>query len=423
MKPDSPRRKPSTRASAAAAKPWAQIESGEFYRQLLADLQAAGALTSSGVEYAPYSDAPVDTEVLALMRKTAPAVGKALSSAKPWKSSWPRRSFMRKPAAKSATLELSPATAGSLDVFDMKRTASRADRPCRRSRGRQSQLPGDRATASLDAARRKDIIRNHTATHLLHAALRNSLGKHVQQRGSLVAPDRLRFRLFAPGKSLRERSCAKIADEVNRAILSSTIAYMAKKSRSKKRGAKAPWRSSAKSTATSCGLSSSAAPDDRYSYELCGGVHVGGTAEIGSFVFTSEGSVSAGIRRVEALTGRAASAYFSRQLQIPGTYFRERLGIGARSGGTPRIADLQAGAFGCDSGEIENLRRRQARHDFDSMINESIGKPKRCCGRWSPNSTIRRWNTMREMTDWFRNRESTTASWCSPAISTAGRKS
>ena len=139
---------------------------------------------------------------------------------------------------------------------------------------------------------------------------------------------------------------------------------------------------------------------DRYSYELCGGVHVAATAEIGSFVFTSEGSVSAGIRRVEALTGRAASAYFSRQLQTLGD-IAEQLGS-APDQASQRITDLQS-ELSAAQREIENLRRRQAKHDFDSMINdqlESLNGVKALVAELD-NTPM---ETMREMTDWFRNR-------------------
>ena len=96
------------------------------------------------------------------------------------------------------------------------------------------------------------------------------------------------------------------------------------------------------------------------------------TAEIGSFVFTSEGSVSAGIRRVEALTGRAASAYFSGQLQtLDG--IAEQLGAAPDQVGR-RISDLQ-NELSAAQREIENLRRRQARHDFDNMITRPVGEP------------------------------------------------
>ena len=139
---------------------------------------------------------------------------------------------------------------------------------------------------------------------------------------------------------------------------------------------------------------------DRYSYELCGGVHVGATAEIGSFVFTSEGSVSAGIRRVEALTGRAASAHISQQLQTLDD-------IAGRLGAPPdqasqRIADLQR-ELSAAQREIENLRRRQARHDFDLMLNDKLESMNgmRALVAQLDNTPM---ETMREMTDWFRNR-------------------
>ena len=171
---------------------------------------------------------------------------------------------------------------------------------------------GDRGTAALDRARRKDITRNHTATHLLHAALRNQLGNHVQQKGSLVAPDRLRFDFSHPEK-VSTKELAAIAAEVNSAILSNYAVRDENKSleQARREGAMALFGEKYGETVRTVIIGSA---DDRYSYELCGGVHVGSTAEIGSFVLTSEGSVSAGIRRVEALTGRAANTHLSHYL-------------------------------------------------------------------------------------------------------------
>ncbi|MGH9342636.1 MAG: alanine--tRNA ligase [Terriglobia bacterium] len=160
---------------------------------------------------------------------------------------------------------------------------------------------GMKVAARVDAERRDAIRRNHTATHLLHAALRTTLGTHVKQAGSLVAPDRLRFDFthYAP---LEEQDRLDIEDLVNRHILSneemhtdvmdidSAINSGAMALFGEKYGDKVRVVSVA---------------DGSFSKELCGGTHVRRTGDIGLFKLVSESSVSAGTRRIEAVTGTA----------------------------------------------------------------------------------------------------------------------
>ena len=195
-----------------------------------------------------------------------------------------------------------------------------------------------KAVAIVDRKRRKDITRNHTATHLLHAALRNNLGKQVQQKGSLVAPDRLRFDFSHPEK-VSTAQLSSIAAEINAAILHNYGVSAEQKSleQAQREGAMALF---GEKYADAVRAVSVGAPGDRYSYELCGGVHVKSTAEIGSFVFTSEGSVSAGIRRVEAYTGQAAAAFIRQKLETLEAIARQ-LGAGPEQA-RQRISGLQA---------------------------------------------------------------------------------
>ena len=140
--------------------------------------------------------------------------------------------------------------------------------------------------------------------------------------------------------------------------------------------------------------------DNSYSYELCGGVHVSKTAEIGSFIFTGEGSVSAGIRRVEALTGHAANAYLRQKLTTLDD-IAQLLGSGPEQA-SKRITGLQA-ELSAARREIEDLHRRLAKQSFDEMINqqlESVNGMQALLVELD-NTPI---ETMREMTDWFRNR-------------------
>lgn len=163
---------------------------------------------------------------------------------------------------------------------------------------------GDRVTAKVDVERRKAIARNHTATHLLHRALKDVLGEHVNQYGSLVAPDRLRFDFthFAP---LEEDEMEKIVESVNKIILENRpvdVEYT-RLEEALNMGAVALFEEK-------YGEKVRVVKIDGYSLELCGGTHVEATGEIGLFYIVAEGSVAAGVRRIEALTGLGALRHF-----------------------------------------------------------------------------------------------------------------
>jgi alanyl-tRNA synthetase len=165
---------------------------------------------------------------------------------------------------------------------------------------------GDVVTAQVDRLRRRDIMRNHTATHLLHKALRSRLGTHVQQRGSLVAPDRLRFD-FAHGAQMTAEELRDVETEVNHAILSELPVDIAEKPKAEaeKLGAMMLFGEKYGDLVRVVSIGGD------YSLEFCGGTHVGNTAQIGPFRLVSEGSAAAGVRRVEALTGRGADVFDS----------------------------------------------------------------------------------------------------------------
>jgi alanyl-tRNA synthetase len=162
---------------------------------------------------------------------------------------------------------------------------------------------GDNARAEVDLVRKWDIMRNHTATHLLHAALQKILGDHARQAGSLVAPDRLRFD-FTHSNALSESEIGQIEEYVNRAILENhnlTIMYKSTEE-AMAEGAMALFGETYGDTVRTITIGDV----ERISYELCGGNHVPSTGVVGTFLIVSEGSVAAGIRRIEAITGRAA---------------------------------------------------------------------------------------------------------------------
>jgi alanyl-tRNA synthetase len=187
---------------------------------------------------------------------------------------------------------------------------------------------GSRVEAIVDHASRHATMRNHTATHLLHAALRERLGTHVRQAGSAVRPDKLRFD-FTHGAPLSRDEAREIEDRVNDWVKASR-----------------PVRALHMERAEAEAMGAMALFGEKYgdwvrvievedvSRELCGGTHVGNTAEVGIFAIVSEGSSAANVRRVEALTGPAAIDWFRRR--------NSELEEAAALLGSPR--DLLAGA-------------------------------------------------------------------------------
>jgi alanyl-tRNA synthetase len=163
-------------------------------------------------------------------------------------------------------------------------------------------------TATVDRARRKAITRNHTATHLLHAALRSVLGTHVTQAGSLVHPDHLRFD-FTHGKAMTAKEIAQVEKIVNERALDDrtvTVHVDLPIDKAKEMGAMALF-------GEKYGDRVRMVEVDGFSKELCGGCHVGRTGEIGLIKIVSESSAAGGVRRIEAITGAKAYEWVNEQ--------------------------------------------------------------------------------------------------------------
>ena len=167
---------------------------------------------------------------------------------------------------------------------------------------------GDDVTARVDAERRDAIRRNHTATHLLHAALRQIVGTHVRQKGSLVAPDRLRFDV-SHHEALTPDQLSEIERLVNEHVFLTNQTVETEE------------RSTEEAIAAGAMALFGEKYGDRvrvvtvpgFSVELCGGTHCSATGDIGPFIITHEGGVAAGVRRIEALTGAWALKAFQRR--------------------------------------------------------------------------------------------------------------
>ncbi len=169
---------------------------------------------------------------------------------------------------------------------------------------------GDKVEAEVDAGRRKDIARNHTATHLLQAALRQVLGEHIQQRGSLVTPDRFRFdfsHLVAMTKDEIERAQQFVNEKIRQdlKVYAEEMPYK----KAVETGAIALFDEKYGDTVRVLRVGKPAV-----SAELCGGTHAETTGEIGFFQILSESSVGAGLRRIEAVTGRGAEEYIRQKM-------------------------------------------------------------------------------------------------------------
>ncbi|MEW6002090.1 MAG: alanine--tRNA ligase [Nitrospirota bacterium] len=162
---------------------------------------------------------------------------------------------------------------------------------------------GERVICSVNEAMRKATMRNHTATHLLHRALRTVLGEHVKQSGSLVTPERLRFD-FTHFQAMQNEEMSKVEELVNEKTLDNLPVHsdVMPLDEAIKTGALALFDEKYGETARVVTIGD-------FSKELCGGTHCKATGEIGSFIILSEGSVASGIRRIEAVTGYNSLVY------------------------------------------------------------------------------------------------------------------
>jgi alanyl-tRNA synthetase len=218
---------------------------------------------------------------------------------------------------------------------------------------------GQAVQAAVDTSRRGVTAKNHTATHLLHAALRQVLGDHVKQAGSLVAPDRLRFD-FTHFSPLAPEEIARIEELVNEqvwanrgleirtmgldeAVAAGAMALFGEKYGERVRVVTVP----------------------EFSRELCGGIHVGATGEIGLFKIVGQGSVAAGVRRVEALTGPGAYQHVRREEQVLADAAAR---IKVRPHELPeRLERLQDSARELER-EVQRLQAKLAAGSLDDML-------------------------------------------------------
>ncbi|MCX7609140.1 MAG: alanine--tRNA ligase, partial [Anaerolineales bacterium] len=282
-------------------------EDAEFYAGVLKDLQQAGKVGPEGVAYNPYEWLTVEGPVLALAWE-----GQLLPEADSGERVevlLPQTGFYVEAGGQVSDTGVIRALDGSweIEVEEMRKPAAGVivhvgevvfGHP----------KAGDLAVAHVDEARRHDIMRNHTATHLLHAALHRVLGEGARQAGSLVAPDRLRFDFTYP-EALTAEQIEQVERLVNEAVAADMLVLPKLKAREEAitEGAMALFGEKYGETVRTISI----VPEgmgERYSYELCGGTHLERTSDVGAFLIVSESSAAAGVRRIEAVTGRGAYA-------------------------------------------------------------------------------------------------------------------
>ncbi len=293
-------------------------EDAEFYTGIMKDLQKAGNLGKEGVEYNPYDWMQVEGAVLALV-----ADGQLLSQAGAGdrvEVMLPKTGFYVESGGQVSDTGSIRAKDGSweIEVAEMRKPSAGAiihvgevvfGHP----------KAGEAAIAAVDAARRHDIRRNHTATHLLHSALHQVLGENVRQAGSSVTPDRFRFDFNHP-EAMTPEQVERVEKLVNEAVAADYPVRPVVKAREQAvaEGAMALFGEKYGDTVRTITIGDpfASAQGKPYSYELCGGIHLERTSDVGAFLIVSESSAAAGVRRIEAVTGREAYELVAKRFKI-----------------------------------------------------------------------------------------------------------
>jgi alanyl-tRNA synthetase len=363
---------------------------------LLNDLVSRGKLDKSGVRYDPYLGPELKSEVLALIVDRQ--VVESASAGQEVEVVTASTPFYLEAGGEVSDTGLIKAVDGSSTVAVHEVRQPMAGLIVHLGTVQQGTLrTGQSVRMLVDDSRRWDIRRNHTATHILHRELRAKLGNHVTQQGSLVAPDRLRFD-FSHGQALDADSLADIEAAVNRAILRNMpvqASYMARQ-RAIQAGAMALFGEKYGETVRTIRIGDAESP---YSFELCGGLHVQATGDIGLFRFTTEEAVGAGLRRVEAVTGREAQSLVRERLALLDRLAR-RLNSPVEEL-EPRLETLLTEGRALQR-EISRLRHLEAREQFEALASKV--QVVNQVTIMSAQVDVGSMDGLREMADWFRDR-------------------
>ena len=287
-------------------------EEAEFYSNLFISLKDKGLIDNSGVDYNPYEFVKIDTRLISLVKNGMEV--KSLKEGESGEMILPRTGFYVESGGQVAdTGKIVSEDESAVFLVENVRKPSQGMivHHGKVIQGKFEQ--GMPVKAHVDLRRRRDIMRNHTATHLLQAELRRILGSHVRQAGSLVTPDHLRFDFTHP-KAMTEEELKEVEEAVNERILNNYTLDIKQKrlSQALEEGATALFGEKYGDVVRTVAIGD----ETPFSYELCGGTHVHETGEIGIFLIVNESSVAAGIRRIEAITGRKAYEWVQQHKQL-----------------------------------------------------------------------------------------------------------
>ncbi|MBB28674.1 MAG: alanine--tRNA ligase [Gemmatimonadetes bacterium] len=259
-------------------------------------------------------------------------------------------------------------------------------------RGSEDLLGQAEIQAEVDEIRRMDTARNHTATHLLHEGLREVLGDHVNQAGSLVTSDRLRFDFthFQPVDQEQQREIERIVNDAVRRNLSVAISYTQLEN-AREKGARMLFTEKYGDVVRTVRIG-------EFSFELCGGTHVDTIGQIGSFQLVSETGIAAGVRRIEAVTGAAVDRLVNRQRRIL-SQLEGLLGV-QESELDDRISQILVSHKELER-ELQGLRREATGSSMDDLVDQAqqINGIRVVASEVQPADM----NTFREMGDGLRN--------------------
>lgn len=383
-------------ASGAGAFGRYQAGTGPF-ADLMASLVERGRLERGGVDHDPYGDAEIDSPIIAILSEGQPVdaaqagdeVG-IVTAATPF--------YVEAGGEVSDT--------GTVRTIEG-RAEFRVDELLTPAPGlivhtgtvQSGRFEvGQNATLQVDDSRRNHIRRNHTATHILHKELRAHLGDHVLQAGSLVAPDRLRFD-FTHSQSVDKETLGRIEAKINETILDNKrvhIRFMDQK-QAISAGAMALFGEKYGDIVRTIQIGDDGAGSP-YSFELCGGLHVAETAEIGLFRFTAETAVGAGIRRVEAVTGATAHALVVERLNLLDDVAGK---LNTSLVDLPGKVESLLEENRAYQKQLAELQRLSARGQFESLSAQMqrVGDADVLAAHVDVNGS----EGLREMADWFRD--------------------
>jgi alanyl-tRNA synthetase len=282
----------------------------EIYAEILEKLVAEKKLATKGVAYDPYTTMEVEGEILVIIKDS-----KSISSAEPgdkieivlpkscfYIESGGQVSDTGQIEGKNWTIAIKSTLRPTTGMIILTGEVTKGEPKI-----------GDACVAKVDSSRRNDIMRNHTATHLLHAELQKVLGPQARQAGSLVAPDRLRFDFSFP-EAMTEEQIEQVEANVNERIMQDFPLVVVEKplKQAISEGAMALFGEKYGEVVRTISIGEGAP----FSYELCGGTHTTTTGDVGIFLITNESSAAAGIRRIEAVTGRKAYELVKKRMKL-----------------------------------------------------------------------------------------------------------